>query len=82
MSNKEFLYKRVFYIAIIVSVATAYLFIVFGNNVDKKYYYGFILTVVLLCISLLSYKKYRYEKDIRIVGESYGHHVEKKKKKK
>ena len=81
MSNKEFLYKRVFYIAIIVSVATAYLFIVFGNNVDKKYYYGFILTVVLLCISLLSYKKYRYEKDIRIVGESYGHHVEKKKKK-
>lgn len=81
MGKKEFLYKRIFYILLIVSIFTAYLFVVFGNNVDKKYYYGFVLTAALLCISFLSYKKYRYEKDIRIVEESYGHHVEKKKKK-
>lgn len=81
MENKEFLFKRILYILLILSVVSGYLFIVFGKNVNKKYYFGLALTAVLLCLSFLSYIKYKYEKDIRIVRESFGHHVEKNKKK-
>lgn len=81
MGKKEFLYKRIFYITIIVSAVSAYLIIVFGTNINKKYYSGFIITGLLLCISFFYYKKYRYEKDIRTVRESYGNHPDKKNKK-
>lgn len=79
MQRNEISYKKFFYLLLSISVILTYLLIVIINNYNKKYAYGFTIPAALLIFAGILFKKYKEEKGIREVRESYGHHISKKK---